>query len=100
MSIFNFALREMNDLLQQNSAKCQLQISEVRISKSEVQKQKNKVDDMKYAIMKKEEYGKTALCGFSSGWLTVNGHIAYIHILKSDHIEEIKNTDQHTLTPV
>ena len=55
---------------------------------------------MKYAIMKKEEYGKTTLCAFCGGWLTVNGHITHIHILKCDHVKEIKNTDQYTLTPI
>ena len=55
---------------------------------------------MKYTIMKKKEYGKTTFSLFGSGRLIVKGHVTYIHILKCDHVKEIKNADQHTLTPV
>ncbi len=100
MSIFNFVLCEMNDLLQQYAAKCQFQVRKVCIRKLEINKQKNHVDQVKDAIMKKKEYGKTTFGLFGSGRFTVKSHITYIHILKCDHVKEIKDTDQHTLTPV
>jgi hypothetical protein len=50
--------------------------------------------------MEKKEPGKTTFGLFDGGRFTVKAPIAYINILKSDHVKKIEDTNQHTLTPV
>lgn len=80
LGIFDLALRKVNDLLQQHSTQRQFEIREVCIRKLEVNKQKNKVNDMEYSVMKKKKERETTFGLLCSGRLVIKGHITDINI--------------------